>query len=75
MYFCGVLGLGRMVAEGKREYLQQLRHCASDPRWRTREGVAMALQNWADPPLASTHNPNLPALLDEIGAMEPWQLF
>jgi hypothetical protein len=69
LYFCGVLGLGRMVAEGKRDYLQQLRHCASDPRWRTREGVAMALQNWADPPLASTHNPNLPALLDE---MEQW---
>lgn len=36
LYFCGVLGLGRMVAEGKREYLEQLQRCASDPRWRAR---------------------------------------
>lgn len=69
LYFCGVLGLGRIVAEGKREYLEQLRRCASDPRWRTREGVAMALQNWADPPLDSSRNQNLSALLEE---MERW---
>lgn len=29
----------------------------------------MALQNWADPPLASSRNQNLPALLEE---MERW---
>ncbi|MFB0537926.1 MAG: hypothetical protein ACETWR_23440 [Anaerolineae bacterium] len=42
--FCGVVGLGRLLAEGKREVLKTLRPCASDPRWRIREGVAMALQ-------------------------------
>lgn len=42
--FCGVLGVGRLVAEGRWEYLQILRHHASDPRWRIREAVAQALQ-------------------------------
>jgi hypothetical protein len=42
--FCGVLGLGRLVSEGKTELLGVLREWASDPRWRTREAVAMALQ-------------------------------
>ncbi len=46
--FCGVVGLGRLLAEGKREVLEVLRRQASDPRWRTREGVAMALQRWGD---------------------------
>ncbi|MBN1537465.1 MAG: hypothetical protein JW908_12080 [Anaerolineales bacterium] len=44
--FCGVLGLGRLVAEGEKEYLQTIRSFASDPRWRLREGVAQALQRW-----------------------------
>jgi hypothetical protein len=44
--FCGVIGLGRLVAEGRRDLLPILRACASDPRWRMREGVAMALQRW-----------------------------
>ena len=47
--FCGVVGLGRVVAESggmgaNRELVEVLRGCASDPRWRLREGVAMALQ-------------------------------
>ena len=42
--FCGVLGLGRLTAEGKRDHLTTLRLCASDSRWRMREAVAMALQ-------------------------------
>jgi hypothetical protein len=42
--FCGVLGLGRLAAEGKIEYLKTIRAFASDPRWRLREGVAQALQ-------------------------------
>ena len=42
--FCGVLGLGRLLAEGQYEVLDTLRLCASDSRWRIREGVAMALQ-------------------------------
>jgi hypothetical protein len=44
--FCGVLGLGRLLAEGRTEWLVTLRECASDERWRTREAVAMALQRW-----------------------------
>ena len=42
--FCGVVGLGRLLAEGDERILEQLRPFASDPRWRLREGVAMALQ-------------------------------
>jgi hypothetical protein len=42
--FCGVLGLGHLVARGDREHVATLRLCASDARWRMREGVAMALQ-------------------------------
>jgi len=42
--FCGVVGLGRLLAEGDESLLEQLRPFASDPRWRLREGVAMALQ-------------------------------
>ncbi len=46
--FCGVVGLGRTLAEGKMDLLPVLRSHASDPRWRLREGVAMALQRWGD---------------------------
>ena len=46
--FCGVVGLGRLVAEGHHELLPTLRHHASDPRWRLREAVAMALQRLGD---------------------------
>jgi len=42
--FCGVVGLGRFLAEGDDEALIILRLYASDPRWRTREAVAMAVQ-------------------------------
>lgn len=42
--FCGVVGLGRILAEGKMELLETLRPCSADPRWRIREAVAMALQ-------------------------------
>jgi len=44
--FCGLLGLGRLLAEGRRDVLVALRVAATDPRWRMREGVAMALQRW-----------------------------
>ena len=44
--FCGVVGLGRLLAEGKMGVLETLRPYASDPRWRIREGVAMALQRF-----------------------------
>ncbi len=46
--FCGVEGLGRLIIEGQIERWPLLRACASDPRWRTREGVAMALQRIGD---------------------------
>lgn len=45
---CGTVGLGRLLAEGDRAVLPDLRDLASDPRWRVREGVAMALQRWGD---------------------------
>ncbi len=45
---CGVVGLGRLVADGETKYLKVLRTSASDPRWRVREGVAMALQRVGD---------------------------
>lgn len=59
--FCGVLGLGRLLAEGDRELLKTLRLHASDPRWRIREAVAMALQRWG--------KVDMEALLQE---MEQW---
>jgi len=46
--FCGVLGLGRLAAEGDAEVVAELRRHAGDPRWRVREAVAMALQRWGD---------------------------
>ena len=42
--FCGAEGLGKLIAEGQTDLWPTLRACASDPRWRIREGVAMALQ-------------------------------
>lgn len=42
--FCGVEGLGRLIAEGQTNLWPTLRARVSDPRWRIREGVAMALQ-------------------------------
>ena len=44
--FCGVVGLGQLAADGRRDLLPVLRQHANDPRWRMREGVAMALQRW-----------------------------
>jgi hypothetical protein len=42
--FCGVVGLGKLAAEGIPDVWPRLRQFAADPRWRIREGVAMALQ-------------------------------
>src|SRR3990172_4290627 len=61
--FCGVLGLGRLLAEGDRAVLPLVRESASDPRWRTREAVAMALQRWGQT--------DMDALLDEIDRSAP----
>ena len=46
--FCGTVGFGRLLAEGDRSALPVLHRQASDPRWRVREGVAMALQRFGD---------------------------
>ena len=46
--FCGVLGLGETLVEGDGRVLDALRRHASDPRWRVREAVAMALQRWGE---------------------------
>ncbi|MBI1879917.1 MAG: hypothetical protein HYR94_17135 [Chloroflexi bacterium] len=59
--FCGVVGLGRLLTEGKTELLERLRQYAADPRWRIREGVALALQRLGEQ--------DMDALLR---AMEPW---
>ena len=59
--FCGVLGQGKLLSAGNLEVLEKLRRFAGDPRWRTREAVAMALQRFGDTDMG--------ALLDE---MEEW---
>jgi hypothetical protein len=59
--FCGVVGLGKLLAEGEAKALNELRPHASDPRWRLREGVAMALQRLG--------KENMALLLE---AMEKW---
>ena len=41
---CGAVGLGKLVAAGRGDLIPALRSLAADPRWRVREGVAMALQ-------------------------------
>ena len=56
--FCGVLGMGRLVADGQRGYLPAVRAHASDPRWRLREAVAMGMQLWGVV--------DMPALLAEM---------
>jgi hypothetical protein len=43
---CGLVGLGRLVADGRVDLVPELRPFAEDPRWRVREAVAMALQRW-----------------------------
>jgi hypothetical protein len=41
---CGTAGLGRLAMLEPETVMKRLRDLASDPRWRVREGVAMALQ-------------------------------
>jgi hypothetical protein len=59
--FYGVLGQGKLLSAGKIEVLEKLRYFANDPRWHTREAVAMALQKLGDT--------DMDMLLDE---MEQW---
>jgi hypothetical protein len=50
LVFCGVIGLGRLLADGNADTVvcDRLRVHASDERWRVREAVAMALQRLGD---------------------------
>jgi hypothetical protein len=48
LVFCGVAALGKRVAAGDHSQLRRLRAYASDPRWRVREAVAIALQYFGD---------------------------
>jgi hypothetical protein len=50
--FCGTIGFGRLAAEGDAGAIKVLRKQASDPRWRTREAVAMGLQRVGDKAMA-----------------------
>lgn len=45
---CGTVGLGKLISQGNMEYLRVLRAFSADPRWRIREGVAMALQIYGE---------------------------
>jgi hypothetical protein len=56
--FCGVLGLGKLLADGKTSEFETLRRFANDPRWRVREAVAMALQRYG--------KENMDALIKEM---------
>lgn len=51
LVFCGVVGLGRLLAEGA-PVEDRLREHACDARWRVREAVAMALQRLGDADVA-----------------------
>ena len=58
LIFCGILGLGKLIARGEHSLLVRLRSYASDTRWRIREGVATALQYVGDK--------NMKLLLEEM---------
>ncbi len=45
---CGIVGLGRLIGEGREEFVNELRAHAADPRWRVREAVAIAFQRVGD---------------------------
>ena len=58
---CGTAGLGRLAATDPEAVLAWLRELAEDPRWRVREGVAIALQRMG--------REDMPQL---IASMEAW---
>jgi hypothetical protein len=59
--FCGVAGLGSLLAKKQPHVLPLLRQYANDTRWRLREAAAIALQRWG--------KADMDALLDE---MDTW---
>jgi hypothetical protein len=58
---CGLVAVGRLVAEGAADLLPVLRAAAIDPRWRVRESVAIGLQRWGDADVNAM-----------VGGVEPW---
>ncbi len=58
--FCGTVGFGKLLVEHHPTALDVLRASANDPRWRVREGAAIALQHFGD------HD--MPALIDHMTA-------
>lgn len=79
---CGIVGLGKLLAEGNTGVLPRLRAFANDPRWRVRESVAMALQRLGDADvhhlMLIVHDWASGTLLEQraaiAGACEPRQL-
>src|SRR3972149_6178021 len=53
--FCGVLGLGRVLAEGEQAQGSAPRRRARDSRWRIREAVATGLQTVGDASVTRMH--------------------
>lgn len=46
--FCGTVGFGNLLIDHHPDALAILRASANDPRWRVREGTAIALQHFGD---------------------------
>ena len=64
---CGTAGLGRVALMEPETVMTWLRELASDPRWRVREGVAMALQY-----IGRENMPRLLADMQEWSEGEPY---
>jgi HEAT repeat protein len=64
---CGTAGLGRVALMEPETVMTWLRELASDPRWRVREGVAMALQH-----IGRENMPRLLADMQEWSEGEPY---
>jgi hypothetical protein len=64
---CGTAGLGRVALMEPETVMTWLRELASDPRWRVREGVAMALQH-----MGRENMPRLLADMQEWSVGEPY---
>jgi hypothetical protein len=64
---CGTAGLGRIALLEPDTVIKQLHELASDPRWRVREGVAIALQR-----IGREDMPGLLAVMKDWAGDEPF---
>jgi hypothetical protein len=62
---CGLVALGRHLGDEYEKHIDLLHRYATDPRWRIREGVAMALQRAGD------DDPERAFTIAEAWAMDP----